>query len=128
MLTDIYISSPLPSSTSLLSSPPPIHSSLPLSPFLSFSLPPLLPIPHHHLYHYHHHSHTTPLSPSHHREDTRNGISRKGYGAIAKKGARKGVSIDGMDGWVDMENQDTDDKKKKKGDDDDDEEEEEEDE
>lgn len=32
-------------------------------------------------------------------------MSRKGYGAIAKKGARKGVDIDGMNGWVDMENQ-----------------------
>lgn len=63
------------------------------------------------------------------REDSRNGVARKGYGAIAKKGARKGVSIDGMDGWVDMENQDLDDKGKgkKKGDDDDDDEEEEED-
>ena len=59
------------------------------------------------------------------REDNRNGIARKGYGAIAKKGARKGVDIDGMDGWVDMENQDLDDKKKKKTDDDDEEEEEE---
>jgi hypothetical protein len=57
------------------------------------------------------------------REDNRNGIARKGYGAIAKKGARKGVDIDGMDGWIDMENQDTDDKKKKDDDDDDDEEE-----
>jgi hypothetical protein len=86
----------------------------PLSPFFShlYTLLPFLPSP----------------SPSHRREDSRNGISRKGYGAIAKKGTRKGVSIDGMDGWVDMENQDTDDKKKKKGDDDEDEEEEDEDE
>jgi hypothetical protein len=82
--------------------------------FPSLHPPPLSPI--------------TITSPSHRREDSRNGISRKGYGAIAKKGTRKGVSIDGMDGWVDMENQDTDDKKKKKGDDDEDEEEEDEDE
>ena len=66
------------------------------------------------------------FSQTHTREDSRNGISRKGYGAIAKKGARKGVNIDGMDGWVDMENQDIDDKKKKKTDDDDEDEEEEE--
>ena len=59
------------------------------------------------------------------REDNNSGITRKGYGAVAKKGSRKGVDIDGMDGWVDMENQDLSDDKKKKGDDEDEEEEEE---
>ena len=59
---------------------------------------------------------------SQYREDNRNGLAQKGYGAIAKKGTRKGVDIDGMDGWIDMENQDTDDKNKKDDDDDDEEE------
>mmetsp|Transcript_708 Transcript_708/g.817 ORF Transcript_708/g.817 Transcript_708/m.817 type:complete len:275 (+) Transcript_708:121-945(+) len=51
------------------------------------------------------------------------GITRKGYGAITKKGMKKGTEIDGMNGWIDMDDSDKntnnkDDKKTKPSDED----------